>query len=798
MANNNSRAVKITLSKKTALERAMQTKHLYHWVRKRLPLSLCLILLGQSVLLPTAQATTRASAQTTSQATAHATNHITSHAITHTISHSKTRPKVGLVLSGGGARGAAHIGVIKVLEQMQIPIDYIAGTSMGSIIGGLYASGMTVTEIETAIKTLDWEHIFNDNPPRLDKSFRRKRDDDIYLVKSKPGITSQGELKFPTGAIQGQKFDLVLRELTQTISSTGAFDNLYIPFRAVASDIETGKKVVLSSGDLATAMRASMSIPGVFAATEIDGRLLVDGGITDNIPIDVARDMGADIVIAVDISTPYLPAAEVNNVITISLQLTSILTRTNADRQLATLHPDDILLVPELGSITSSEFTRAGEAITKGQESAEKQRDKLAHLSLSAAQYQDYLATRSARPLQQAPIIQFIRVNNNATVSDSLIRERIHQPLGQPLDQQQLQKDISTVYGLELFQAVQYDVVEEQGKTGLLINASARSWGPNYLQLGIELSSDQQGQNNYNLGLGYLRTGINDLNGELRTGIQFGADPLIVGEWYQPLDPRSHYFVDTSLKYGAKSIGVYNSDYKHIADYRAKGSEVDVAVGREISTFSEVRLGYGYRTGEVKVETGPPDWSAFNYNTALLYGRLSFDRLDNYDFPNQGWLSVLQYSSGREALGSDVNFEQFTLRGSKFIPIDEDNVFGMGGLLYTTLAGTAEIQDRYRLGGFLNLSGFANDSLSGQQAALLNALYYHRFKSTRLLSWYGGASLEYGGVWEDKADIGSDGIAAGSLFLGADTPIGPVYLGFGQAEQGNSAIFFNLGRPLFY
>ncbi len=711
---------------------------------------------------------------------------------------SPVRPKIGLVLSGGGARGAAHVGVLKVLEQMHIPIDYIAGTSMGSIIGGLYASGMTPDEIEAALKAMDWEHIFNDDPPRQDRSFRRKRDDDLYLVKAKPGITDKGKLKFPTGAIQGQKFYLALRELTLPVSSTADFDRLHIPFRAVASDIGTGTKVVLSSGDLATAMRASMSVPGAFAATEIDGRLLVDGGITDNIPIDVARAMGADIIIAIDISSPYMPAEDVNNLFQITRQLTSIMTRANADRQIATLTERDILIVPDLGDITSSDFGRAPEAVTKGLKAADTQRDKLAQLSLSARDYQDYLAARSARPPADAPIVHFIRIGNDSTVADGMIRDRLHQQVGEPLDIVQLQQDIGNIYGLELFQTVQYDVVEEDGKTGLLVDARARSWGPNYLQFGIQLSSDERGQNSYNLGVAYLRTGINALNGEIRIGLQLGAEPLIAGEWYQPLDTLSHYFIDTSLKHSVRNISLYSSDQTHLADYRVYGTQLDLAMGREIGVYGEVRLGYRYNTGQVKLRTGTPGWPEFDFDTAKVYGRFSVDRLDNYNFPDHGWSSVLEYASSREDLGSDADFDQFTARGSKFATFGDGHVFGIGGLVYTTLNGTADIQDHYRMGGFLNLSGFADNSLSGQQAAIVAAIYYRRFTPMRLLNWYIGGSLEYGGVWEDRNDIGTDGIAAGSVFLGADTPIGPVYLGVGKAEAGHNAAFFYLGRPLFH
>ena len=304
------------------------------------------------------------------------------------------RPKIGLVLSGGGARGAAHIGVIKVLEELRVPIDCIAGSSMGSIIGGLYASGLSVAEIEKALTGVDWTDAFLDDIPRQERSFRRKRDDDLYLLKAKAGLKDDGSLALPAGVLQGQKIDLLFKGLTFPVEEIRDFNLLRIPFRAVATDIVTGKEVVLDHGDLALAMRASMSVPAVFAPVEIDGRMLVDGGVSNNLPMDVARKMGADILIVVDISTPMSTREELKNALAITDQLTNILTRSNTEAQLATLGKQDILLVPDLVGISSSDFVRAGEAIPRGIASANGRREDLARLAIGENAYQAYLAGR--------------------------------------------------------------------------------------------------------------------------------------------------------------------------------------------------------------------------------------------------------------------------------------------------------------------------------------------------------------------------------------------------------------------
>jgi len=704
------------------------------------------------------------------------------------------RPKIGLALSGGGARGAAHVGVLKVLEELHIPIDYIAGTSMGSIIAGLYASGMTPDEIQTALKTMDWEHIFSDKPPREDRSYRRKRDDDLYLVKAKPGY-SDGEIKLPYGLIQGQKFDLALRELALPVSTVDDFDKLSIPFRAVASDIGTGEAVVLAKGDIALAMRASMAVPGAFAPAQIDGRTLVDGGITNNLPISVVRDMGADIVIAVDISTPLMKPDEVRNVIKITEQLTGIMTRTNTEQQIASLTDRDILIVPDLGDITSGDFKRAAEGIPIGRKAADAQRAQLARLSLPETEYQAHLAARVARPDTAPPIVHFVRIENNSSVSDGMIRDRLHLKEGEPLDRKKLEADIATVYGLELFQNVNYDIVEENGQTGIVVDAEARSWGPNYLQFGLELTSDSRGENTFNLGMAYQRMAINSLGGELRGALQFGAEPLIGGEWYQPLDNLSRYFITPKVTYGKQNINVYNGDGDALAEYTVTKLEGDFAVGREVSVYGEGRIGYRIRTGEIDLNTGIPGLPETEFDTGEVYARASIDRLDDFNWPSRGTRGYVEYATAREDLASDTDFDQAAGRIAHFSTFGQ-NTLGVLGQVYTTVDGSAPVQERYRLGGFLRLSGYDTNSLSGQQMASLALVAYRRYTPLPILSWYIGGSLEYGGVWEDRDDIGSDGIAAGSLFVGADTPIGPIYIGYGHAEQGRDAAFFYLGRPI--
>ena len=705
---------------------------------------------------------------------------------------SQERPRIGLALSGGGARGAAHVGVLRLLEELNVPVDYIAGTSMGSIIGGLYASGLSTDQLEVALQEMDWDGIFEDRPSRVDRPFRRKRDDDNYLVNAKPGI-NEGKITFPSGAIQGQKFDLALRKLVSHVSTVDDFDALPIPFRAVASDIGTGKPVVLGSGDLAMAMRASMAVPGAFAATEIDGQLLVDGGITNNLPINVVRAMGADIVIAVDISTPLAPAEEVRNILEITGQLTSIMTRANAEIQIASLTGRDILIVPDLGKITSADFDLAVEAIEAGRVAAEQKRPELAALGIPEAGFKAHVAGRNEPP--PAPErVDFIRIVNNSRIADEMIRVRIRQAEGEPLDVAQLEADIGSVYGLEIFETVHYDIVEENGLSGIEITANERSWGPNYLQFGVALSNDFSGDNRYNMGIAYLRTAINPLNGELRFGAQLGEDPALGVDWYQPLDYASRYFVETRARFDQRNIAVFGDASDPFAEYRVSQVSMELSSGVNFGVLAETRLGYRYATGDVEVGVGDPALPEYDFDAGAIFGRFLFDSLDNVSFPTSGAVVLAEYDIYRDGLGGDYDLEQLRSRVN-YLKSFGYHTIGLGVKFNTTTSGDAPIQNRFRLGGFLDLSGLPQDYLSGPHTAVAQAIYYRRAPLIPYFEWYAGGTLELGNAWESRDDISvGSAIMNGSLFLGLDTPLGPLYLGYGMAEGGRNAAFFYLGK----
>src|SRR5271155_2900353 len=387
----------------------------------------------------------------------------------------EVRPRICLVLSGGGARGMAHIGVLKVLEELKIPIDCIAGTSMGAVVGGLYASGMTAAQIETTIRSVDWQEAFRDAPPRRDLAFRRKQDDRNFLVRLPLGL-KHGKILLPKGFIQGQKLQETLRQLTLPFSNSTNFDQLPTPFRGVATDLETGQAVLLDKGDLSIAMRASISAPGVFAPVELNGRLLVDGGLAENLPINVARAMHADVLIVSDVSFPLQPRAALDSALSISNQMLAILVRKDSDRQRASLGPQDILIEPNLGSATATDFTHPNNAIAGGEDAARNAVSKLSAYSVGDAAYRDYLARRATRE-PGLPTIKFVRVDEQSKRYEKTIMAEMQPLVGKPLDLDAVGKRITELYGLGNFETLDYTLVEQPANPAAGAAATATASG---------------------------------------------------------------------------------------------------------------------------------------------------------------------------------------------------------------------------------------------------------------------------------------------------------------------------------
>ena len=709
---------------------------------------------------------------------------------------SSERPRVGLVLGGGGARGAAHIGVLRELERMRIPIDAIAGTSMGAIVGGLYASGMSVAELEQLVAEMDWADAMSDEPERGDLRFRRKQDARDYPIDLDIGL-ERGRPNLPLGVVQGQKLDLILRNLTLPVSHIRDFDDLPIPFRAIASDIETGEMHVMHRGDLALAIRASMSVPAALAPVRVDGHLLVDGGLVGNLPVDIVREMGVDVVIAVDVEFPLYAPDELQSAISISEQMLTILIRKETLRQIDKLDADDVLVRPQLGTFGSANFGDIVAAIEPGAEATRKEQARLRELAVGEARYSEWRAQKEA-PQPPKERLAFVRVEQDSRLSAGVLESRLGVEAGDPIDADVLASEAAQLHALDVFEKVSYRLLEESGGTGVVFDARAKSWGPSFLNFGFTLEDDFEGATNFDLRARLTRPAVNRYGGEWRIDLRLGTEPQLLTEFYQPLRTDSRLFVAPYLNLDQSNFNVF-AERDVVARLRVTEAIGGIDAGAEIGNFGEFRLGAFRGGGESRVTIGDPTVPNPDFDTGGLRALLRFDTLDKPWFPGNGVRADIAWEQSHTSLGADDRYDLVDL-SVEAVRSRGKSTFGVGLEFQTTLSFDGALQDLFRLGGFQRLSGYERGAISGPHAAVAKLLYYRRIGESPGGLFdapvYLGGSLEAGNVWQERSDM-SFGSASihGSLFVGMDSYVGPMFFAVGAGEGGLTNFYLFIGAP---
>ena len=699
-----------------------------------------------------------------------------------------------LVLSGGGARGMAHIGVIKVLERERIPVDCIVGTSMGAVVGSLYASGMTATEIETQLRALDWNTMFVDRIDRRAFTQRRKAEDRSFLAKGGLGLRD-GKLGVAPSLFEGQRLAVALRSALLPVANIRHFDDLPIPFRAIGTDLETGDAVEMDQGDLVNAVRASMAVPGAFAPVSYGERSLIDGGVSLNLPVEIAQGRGARRIIAVDIAAPLKKREQLLDPFSITDQMVTALMLKETKRQRERLGADDVLIIPELGDLGSADFTMAlDQGVLLGEQATQAALPRLQSLRVSP---DAYAAWRDARMAKLKPIgaVDRVELVNTSTMDDEALRTYFTTGPGDSVDAKKIEEDLGRLYGLGEFSRAYYTVnTDEAGKTVLTYVARSRRWEEDgTLKFGIFMQDDFEGGGEYLLGARYGKRELNRFGGDLLLEARLGESNRAFAEWHQPLHLHRSLFVRPALEWVGENESLID-DANVGGDYRYNRWDARAALGVSLGRWGEVSISPFLRRNHFDLRrdslpTGIPRTST----SAGVDLALTLDTQDDAEFPGQGWYLQARHTRYLSVLDADT--EGFTNRAMASYAFTALGARWQLGAQAQEHTGDA-YEDVALLGGPLRLSGYGIDRLRGTGSALTTLQFSYPLAKLLQYPVFVGASLEAGQVWRRGQAWSFDRtIFGGSVYTALDTPIGPIYFGLGLAEEGEEAVFLRLGQP---
>ncbi len=721
------------------------------------------------------------------------------------------RPRIGLALSGGGAKGSAHVAVLEVLEANHIPVDYIAGTSIGAYVGGLYALGYSASEVKKIMFEADLERGFSDTIDRQDLPYRTKQQKDRFNVPIEIGFRA-GKIRLPGGLLYGQTMSSIYRSSVGNVANFTSFDDLPIPFRAVATDLATGDAVVLDSGNLVKSMQASSAVPGALVPVEIQGRYLVDGGLSENLPISQVKRMGADIIIAIDISSPLLGNEALESSISVLQQLSNLLILQNIERQKQLLSSDDIYIRPDVSQLSTTDFGDLPKALEAGEIAAQLEIEELRRISIDADEYRQYhqLKREKLDVIKRAgrqPVAKVI-LANRSSVSDEFLMATFGILDGSYVSEDELAAAVSRLYALDRFERVDAEFeFREEGKV-LVVEATEKSWGPNHFEMGFGWEDDFTLDSVINLDFAYIRKNITDNDGELRTEIGIGTNKRFSSEVHLPLgDPQLLYY-SASYEYQNESRDYFIRNQPSVF-FEFDIHQVDMSIGYNLQNESIIEAGITFAQAEYDNELSVQD--DLRYDSPGIFLTYGFDTLDRRSFPTRGnriTLDIIRWEedvrgdliTGTESIADTYRSTQYLADLRTATSLGEHGLVGKLSLAYSD-SETNQSVHYSQLGGFLNLSGYHKNALIGNSKVFgMLAYQYDLGKSLLGLTGfpvYIGASIESGNVWLiDEPITLDDLIPAGSIFLSTDSKLGPLALGIGFAEGDNNSVYFYLGKSI--
>lgn len=705
---------------------------------------------------------------------------------------SAQRPRIGLVLAGGSANGLVHVGVIRWLDEHHIPVDYIAGTSMGALMGALYATGRTPEEMTAFVDAIDWPATLRVNPPFQSLSFRRKEDRRQFPTAIEVGL--KGGFKLPMGLSPGHGVGLVISRATAPYEQLRSFDQLPIPFRCVATDLVRGQEVVFSSGSLFDALRATMSIPGVFAPLRLGKQVLVDGGVVNNLPVDVLRAMGAEVIIAVGLNTLDNDGGYDNLLAAVRRSL-GIMVSANEMRNMKSLGKADLILLPDLNGFSASSYSQSTELADRGYEEADRKSRFLQTLAVGEAEWASIKATRASRRRPEWIQPEFLEVRGMVGIRNERLPSSLSGELDVPLTQPKLEDQLTELTGLGRYKSADYGFLKRDGHEGIQVRVHAKHYGPPFLNTGLFVS----GSNSEGLKLGIAgRLTIMDLlipDSEWRTDFSLGTDNRVATEYYARLK-QTRLFMAPGWFLSQRSQDFFNHGSTALYSYKVRETGGAFDLGYSAGRFSEIRLGYKISQLHTYVTSGTSTTPPFSGQVRATRLRFARDEMDHI-VPTRGIYLTFDGQWADRWPGAHKQFPILETRIAYARQIgDSYSILELasGGTTVSNGAGFPP----FTLGGLNRLAALAPYQLIG------NHYYYNGFYVMRSLasqrvpmvrSFRAIVGYEMGNAFSARDPLRPfhDGVAG----IIRETPVGVVFLGGSLGERGERKIFISIGR-FFY
>jgi NTE family protein len=700
-----------------------------------------------------------------------------------------SRPKIGIALEGGGALGLAHIGVLQWFEDHHIPIDYLAGTSMGGLVGGLYATGKSPQELQELVKEQKWDIIIGGQIPYEDLSYRRK--EDLRAIQNSIKLGLKHGLSTPSGLNSGSEITLLIDRETLAYPKLDSFDSLPIPFRCVATDLVSGKEVVFSNGSLQQALRATMSIPGVFSPVRDGEKIYVDGGLVGNLPTDVVRKMGADIVIAIHLEVAPGNPKEIQSLFSVLGRSVDVVVLEN---ELRGMKGADIVVTVELQKYNSFQYDRANAIIQEGTQAAEGKKQVLLPFAISDTQWNAYAAAKNARVRTDVPTPQFVKVEGANPQAARQIEKFLQRLVGHPIDNAEINQLLTRLTGIGKYASADYRITSRESETGLLVTVHEHSYAPPIVQLGFGIDGSESDDVTFTQLARITLMDVWGYRSEWRTDVQFGNTYGVQTELYRPFTTTSKWFFAPRGEATDASFKIFHKSTPE-AIYRLYRDDVGIDIGYGFSRFTEARAGYevGYFDPNLRLGTAliPPNNGRFGD----MRLRFLTDHRDDFITPRRGYSAQATFRWYDTNPGARDPFPVMEAQAEYFIPITKPGsifIVAEGG---STFGSNNIGAPQFFLGGPSRLSAYGTNELFGNQYYYFRAGYLHEILTLPPFvgrNVYVIGACEFGKMYNDPtASKLPNDAAVGFL---AETAVGPLFIGGSVGDTGHAKWFFELGH----